>query len=1339
MKKVTLLLVMIIAISLSFAAIDDFYTFNASAGTFTAITGTPVTDILADDALSAAIPIGFTFAYGENTFTEVKASSNGWVGLGTAQTSNALSNALASTTIRPVVAPLWDDLSMASGTVQYNVTGTAPNRVFTVQYQNAKWNYGATNQFTFQVMLYESGKVAFVYGPSTGTPANASASIGINMAPGGAGNYYSVTPGTPATVSSTTENTAIAAFPAQGTTYEFNPVVGAANDLAALSITGNTTPTVGQASPYTITVRNRGTNPQSTYSVKLFRGADIEVGTVAGTALAPGAITTFDIPWTPATEGITTLYGKVILAGDENATNDQTAPLTVNVQGSGTVVVTVGDGSQQARLPVDMYWMNSLFQTIYLASEINVGGLLTGIQFYNNFVTNLPNKPTKIWLAETTQTNLQDGWIPSTQMTLVFDGNVNYPAGPNNINIPFATPFVYGGGNLAMMVNRPLDTQYFSSSDFFQCQTVGTNRSRNVQADATTYDPANPPATATISGQFPKTTFYFVVSGMGTLSGTVYGPGNQPLADATVSIVGGTNTTTTNASGQYSFPYVNQGAIQVTATKHGYNSVTLPATIVEDQTTTLNFTLAQLANVTVTGTVVGSDQPTVGLSNATITLTGYSPYEATTNAQGVFTITGVYSGNTYNYTITRQGYQNATGTVTVGATNVNMGTITLNEIALPAGGVQAAIAGTNVNVTWSEPGTAGGEWIHYDSGENSDSIGTGGVADFDVAIRFPASALADYAGMSLHAVKVWPAQAGTFSVRVWTGGSPTAPAQMVADQAFTPELDTYNTVNLTTPVPITGNEELWFGYRCNVTSGYPAGCDAGPALDGFGNMMYWQNAWTTLLALAPSLNYNWNIQGYVGFSAPTLSKIDLQPLTFNFDRANSGELKASGLTKMATASSVSNERNDRVLTGYKVWRLLQGQETNENVWTLLTPNAITATAFTDGGWGALSDGWYKWAVKAVYTNDVMAPAAFSNALQKLTQVGTIAGLVRRANNVAIPGATVTASGVTATTNASGAYSMVVPAGSHTVSVTAAGFAPAQQTGVVVVTGQTTTVNFTLSPTGLVLTEGFEGTTFPPTGWTQTITDTGAANTYGVTPTWCRVGNVALTPAITPPEGQYQAGLWWSYNHQDEWLMTPQFQCPNAATLQFKSYVFFGSTYNDHYYVKVSTNNGQSWTELWDATTQTGGQQAYGPYLSISLAAYAGQNIKLAWHALNPPTNDGLWYVWFIDDVKVEGQVSGDDPGAPAVVTALNGNYPNPFNPETTINFSVKENAPVAIEIYNVKGQLVKTLVNEVKAAGNHSVVWTGQDNSGRAVTSGVYFYKMSTGKFSSTKKMILMK
>ncbi|MDD2331796.1 MAG: FlgD immunoglobulin-like domain containing protein, partial [Candidatus Cloacimonetes bacterium] len=113
-----------------------------------------------------------------------------------------------------------------------------------------------------------------------------------------------------------------------------------------------------------------------------------------------------------------------------------------------------------------------------------------------------------------------------------------------------------------------------------------------------------------------------------------------------------------------------------------------------------------------------------------------------------------------------------------------------------------------------------------------------------------------------------------------------------------------------------------------------------------------------------------------------------------------------------------------------------------------------------------------------------------------------------------------------------------------------------------------------------------------------------------------------------------------------------------------------------------------------------------------------------------------------DDFSVHGvggYVANEDPLVPSITTSLKGNYPNPFNPETTISYSVKEATPVTIEIYNLKGQLVKTLVRDTKAAGDHSVVWNGKDNNNQNVTSGVYFYKMNAGKFSSTKKMILMK
>ncbi len=91
------------------------------------------------------------------------------------------------------------------------------------------------------------------------------------------------------------------------------------------------------------------------------------------------------------------------------------------------------------------------------------------------------------------------------------------------------------------------------------------------------------------------------------------------------------------------------------------------------------------------------------------------------------------------------------------------------------------------------------------------------------------------------------------------------------------------------------------------------------------------------------------------------------------------------------------------------------------------------------------------------------------------------------------------------------------------------------------------------------------------------------------------------------------------------------------------------------------------------------------------------------------------------------------------VNQLSQNNPNPFNPSTTINFSLKKNSNVSIIVYNVKGQKVRTLVSRIYNQGNHNVIWDGLDDNKQAVSSGLYFYRMISDEFQSTKKAIMMK
>jgi hypothetical protein len=92
-----------------------------------------------------------------------------------------------------------------------------------------------------------------------------------------------------------------------------------------------------------------------------------------------------------------------------------------------------------------------------------------------------------------------------------------------------------------------------------------------------------------------------------------------------------------------------------------------------------------------------------------------------------------------------------------------------------------------------------------------------------------------------------------------------------------------------------------------------------------------------------------------------------------------------------------------------------------------------------------------------------------------------------------------------------------------------------------------------------------------------------------------------------------------------------------------------------------------------------------------------------------------------------------------MVNRLYQNHPNPFNPRTTIKFSLAQAGPAKLIIYDVNGRKVKTLVNGLQTAGTHEIVWDGMDDTGNPVSSGVFWSQLSTDGFSSNKKMVVLK
>ena len=202
------------------------YSFAASSGTFTPLVGATNTSVArtADFGISAAFPIGFTFNFDGNNYTQVMASADGVLLFGTGRTATAANNlATATATQRPGIAALWDDLQCRSG-VTYQLSGVAPNRILTVEWLNMEWDWTAPAAvISFQVRLYETSNIVdIIYRQEPSAVLNGTASIGIMGV--ASNNFISLNNSGASPVTSTTVSTNnISIKPASGQIYTFTP------------------------------------------------------------------------------------------------------------------------------------------------------------------------------------------------------------------------------------------------------------------------------------------------------------------------------------------------------------------------------------------------------------------------------------------------------------------------------------------------------------------------------------------------------------------------------------------------------------------------------------------------------------------------------------------------------------------------------------------------------------------------------------------------------------------------------------------------------------------------------------------------------------------------------------------------------------------------------------------------------------------------------------------------------------------------------------------------------------------------------------------------------------
>ncbi len=742
------------------------------------------------------------------------------------------------------------------------------------------------------------------------------------------------------------------------------------NDLAGMEIEGPMVANAGNTVNYDVTVKNVGYNVQNSYTVKLMRNNELLNSIDINAAIAPDEIVTHTLSWNiPGDEpqGTTSLHGAVELQGDENTANDATNEIDVQIFPPGVIEINVGNGTENNdRTPVCFQYKNSLSETIIFEDELGISeSFITQLTYYTNFNNDLYNKPTKIWIGETTQTNLTSGWIPASSLTQVFDGTINYLSSQNSVTIEFDNQYYYEGDNLVIMAFRPMDDQTYGSSCYFLHTetTQYIDRTRYERDDDMVLDPYDPPTGYSFE-KFANVTITFFQGAMGNVEGYVTADDGTPIEGAEIEIDENQMITFSDADGYYFFGNITVGNYTFTASKYGYSPDVQTAEVLEDQTIQLDFELIPLGQVSVSGNVVGSDAPSIGLENAVVTLDGFANYEVFTDQNGDFQIDDVYTNIDYDLVISYEDYQTYEEMIQVGSTSLDLGTIVLSELAYPPGNVFAEQndPGTLVDLTWSSPGQGGGEF-RYDDGE----------VDFQIGFseNYPNGVFgAVHPNISIIQEIQWYLTSDYQThdnVKLYIFGldNEGKPNQqdLIFDSGYVDNIDDeWNVFELPEQI------EAYEGFCLGIST---------------------PNEYTSL-ALDDGENAPWEFQFGTHFSITDWTDEnetwqDIGDMGGIFQKNMFLRAYGVNLGNTARVQKTLLARNERLRSfeGYNIYRFPETSHNNPDEWELIG-EIVTDTTFTDLTWDNLPNDVYQYAIRSVHTNNIESIPAFSNLVERTT-------------------------------------------------------------------------------------------------------------------------------------------------------------------------------------------------------------------------------------------------------------------------------------------------------------------------------------------------------------------
>ncbi len=453
-------------------------------------------------------------------------------------------------------------------------------------------------------------------------------------------------------------------------------------DLQAVSLINPPTVQPGSVSTISVVIKNWGRYTENNYTVKIFRSDGVELASTPGLAISPLGSREVPALWTPSGHGALNFYAKVVWDEDLVPANDSTLTGQIFIMTPDGQSIDVGQPQTYGNLPFSFTQNTFLSESLFRASELGTAtGMLEAILLKPHTYVGIPPKHIKIWLGFTDQTYLGNGWIPASELTLVFDGMVQFGPGLEWMLITLDTPFLYESyRNLVMLTQHPWEPNTIPATHYFwQVSGTAFDRTLTAGSDLPYINPEDPGFTTEVYSR-PLVKFIKDPGFMGNIQGTVTYPGGQPVVGAAITIPLRNVGVTSDLSGAYSIPNIPMGEVEIICHLNGYFEIVNHLNLSEGQTLSHNFIMQTIPLVQVSGTVLASDTG-LPLPNTLVYLTGYQTYSDFTDAAGQFVFPTIYGGLDYSYNLshTAYAYGPSSGTIHIPLGGGNLGNLYISE------------------------------------------------------------------------------------------------------------------------------------------------------------------------------------------------------------------------------------------------------------------------------------------------------------------------------------------------------------------------------------------------------------------------------------------------------------------------------------------------------------------------------------------------------------------------------------------------------------------------------------------------------------------------------------